>query len=158
MVDSLKEIRKTIGYTQSQAADYLKVSLRSYKSYENDPQKSNSIKYLYLVETLGKLNTIDETHGILYIEAIKEKCAKVFKDYKIEYCYLFGSYAKGKAKEDSDIDLLISSTVKGLKFYGLVEKLSNTLHKKIDLLDKDQLVANPELLDEVLKDGIKIYG
>lgn len=158
MVDSLKEIRKSIGYTQSQAADYLKVSLRSYKSYENDPQKSNSIKYLYLVETLGKLNTIDETHGILDIEAIKEKCAKVFKDYKIEYCYLFGSYAKGKAKEDSDIDLLISSTVKGLKFYGLVEKLSNTLHKKIDLLDKDQLVANPELLDEVLKDGIKIYG
>ena len=56
------------------------------------------------------------------------------------------------------IDLLISSTVKGLKFYGLVEKLSNTLHKRIDLLDKDQLVANPELLDEVLKDGIKIYG
>ncbi|MBR5953039.1 MAG: nucleotidyltransferase domain-containing protein [Pseudobutyrivibrio sp.] len=158
MVDSLKEIRKSIGYTQSQAADYLKVSLRSYKSYENDPQKSNSIKYLYLIETLGKLNTIDETHGILDIEAIKEKCEKVFKDYKIEYCYLFGSYAKGKAKEDSDIDLLISSTVKGLKFYGLVEKLSNTLHKKIDLLDKDQLVANPELLDEVLKDGIKIYG
>lgn len=158
MVDSLKEIRKSIGYTQSQAADYLKVSLRSYKSYETEPQKSNSIKYLYLVETLGKLNTIDETHGILDIEAIKEKCEKVFKDYKIEYCYLFGSYAKGKAKEDSDIDLLISSTVKGLKFYGLVEKLSNTLHKKIDLLDKDQLVANPELLDEVLKDGIKIYG
>lgn len=158
MVDSLKEIRKSIGYTQSQAADYLKVSLRSYKSYETEPQKSNSIKYLYLVETLGKLNTIDETHGILDIEAIKEKCKKVFKDYKIEYCYLFGSYAKGKAKEDSDIDLLISSTVKGLKFYGLVEKLSNTLHKKIDLLDKDQLVANPELLDEVLKDGIKIYG
>jgi len=158
MVDSLKEIRKSIGYTQSQAADYLKVSLRSYKSYETEPQKSNSIKYLYLVETLGKLNTIDETHGILDINGIKEKCAKVFMDYKIEYCYLFGSYAKGKAKEDSDIDLLISSTVKGLKFYGLVEKLSNTLHKKIDLLDKDQLVANPELLDEVLKDGIKIYG
>ena len=67
MVDSLKEIRKSIGYTQSQAADYLKVSLRSYKSYENDPQKSNSIKYLYLVETLGKLNTIDETHGKLSI-------------------------------------------------------------------------------------------
>ncbi len=158
MVDSLKEIRKSIGYTQSQAADYLKVSLRSYKSYENDPQKSNSIKYLYLIETLGKLNTIDETHGVLDINGIKEKCAKVFKDYQIDYCYLFGSYSKGKAKEDSDIDLLISSTVKGLKFYGLVEKLSNTLHKKIDLLDKDQLVANPELLDEVLKDGIKIYG
>lgn len=158
MTDSLKEIRQSIGYTQSQAADYLKVSLRSYKSYENEPSKANTIKYLYFVENLSKLNNIDETHGVLKIDDIKDKCAKVFSDYQIDYCYLFGSYAKGKAKEDSDVDLLISSTVKGLKFYGLVEKLSNTLKKKIDLLDREQLVVNPELLDEVLKDGIKIYG
>ena len=95
---------------------------------------------------------------ILDLDSIKEKCAKVFSDYQIEYCYLFGSYAKGKAKDDSDIDLLISSTVKGLKFYGLVEKLNTTLKKKIDLLDMNQLVANPELLNEILKDGVKIYG
>lgn len=158
MVDSLKEIRQSIGYTQQQAADYLKVSLRSYKSYENEPDKASTVKYSYLVDMLGKLNTIDETHGILDIDSIKDKCEKVFSDYKIEYCYLFGSYAKGKAKDDSDIDLLISSTVKGLKFYGLVEKLNTTLKKKIDLLDMDQLVVNPELLNEVLKDGIKIYG
>jgi predicted nucleotidyltransferase/DNA-binding XRE family transcriptional regulator len=158
MVDSLKEIRQSIGYTQRQAADYLKVSLRSYKSYENEPDKASTVKYMYLVDTLGKLNTIDETHGILDLDSIKDKCAKVFSDYQIEYCYLFGSYAKGKAKDDSDIDLLISSTVKGLKFYGLVEKLNTILKKKIDLLDMNQLVANPELLNEILKDGIKIYG
>lgn len=158
MADSLKEIRRLIGYTQSQAADYLRVSLRSYKSYENEPDKFNSIKYLYLVETLEKLAVIDETHGILHVDSIKEKVADVFSNYQIDYCYLFGSYAKGKAKQDSDIDLLISSTVKGLKFYGLVEKLSNTLKKKIDLIDRNQLMANPELLDEILKDGIKIYG
>ncbi|WP_458458564.1 nucleotidyltransferase domain-containing protein [Pseudobutyrivibrio sp.] len=158
MVDSLKEIRQSIGYTQRQAADYLKVSLRSYKSYENEPDKASTVKYMYLVDTLGKLNTIDETHGILDLDSIKDKRAKVFSDYQIEYCYLFGSYAKGKAKDDSDIDLLISSTVKGLKFYGLVEKLNTTLKKKIDLLDMNQLVANPELLNEILKDGVKIYG
>jgi hypothetical protein len=32
------------------------------------------------------------------------------------------------------------------------------LHKKIDLLDVKQLAGNAELLNEVLKDGIKIYG
>ena len=78
-----------------------------------------------MIEQLEKLDYIDETHGILSIENIKDRCSNIFKEYNIEYCYLFGSYAKSKAKEDSDVDLLISSTVKGLKFYGLVENISN---------------------------------
>ena len=158
MAESLKEIRKEIGYTQNQAAEYLNVSVRSYKSYENDASKFNTIKYAYMVDKLSELNYVDETHGILSIERIKSKCADIFKDYNIEYAYLFGSYAKGRAKEDSDVDLLVSSTVKGLKFYGLVEKVSQGLKKKVDLLDTNQLVNNPELLNEILKDGIRIYG
>lgn len=158
MSGTLKEIRKEIGYTQNQAAEYLNVSVRSYKSYENDESKIDTIKYAYMVDKLSKLNFVDETHGILSLEQIKNKCAEIFTDYNIEYAYLFGSYAKEKAKEDSDVDLLISSTVKGLKFYGLVEKISQGLKKKVDLLDTDQLVNNPELLSEILKDGIKIYG
>ena len=36
-------------------------------------------------------------------------CSSVFGNYSIDYCYLFGSYAKGKATEVSDVDLLIST-------------------------------------------------
>jgi predicted nucleotidyltransferase/DNA-binding XRE family transcriptional regulator len=158
MSETLKEIRKEIGYTQTQAAEYLNVSVRSYKSYENDACKVDTIKYNYMVEKLSNLNFVDETHGILSVELIKNKCTEIFKEYNIEYAYLFGSYAKNKAKENSDVDLLVSSTVKGLKFYGLVEKLSRSLRKKVDLLDTNQLVNNPELLNEILKDGLRIYG
>ena len=76
----------------------------------------------------------------------------------MQYCYLFGSYAKGKASPVSDIDLLVSSGVTGLKFYELTEKLREKLHKKIDLLDVKQLSENTDLINEVLKDGIRIYG
>ena len=158
MSETLKEIRKEIGYTQTQAAEYLNVSVRTYKSYENDACKVDTIKYNYMVEKLSNLNFVDETHGILSVELIKNKCTEIFKEYNIEYAYLFGSYAKNKAKENSDVDLLVSSTVKGLKFYGLVEKLSRSLRKKVDLLDTNQLVNNPELLNEILKDGLRIYG
>ena len=158
MVDSLKEIRQSIGYTQQQAADYLKVSLRSYKSYENEPDKVGTVKYSYLVDMLGKLNTIDETHGILDIDAIKDKCEKVFSDYQIEYCYLFGSYAKWTAKDTSDVDLLISTKTKGIKFFEMAERLREALQKKVDLLDTRQVLNNQSLLDEVLKYGIRIYG
>ena len=56
------------------------------------------------------------------------------------------------------MDLLISTEVSGLKFYGLVEEIRTALHKKVDVLNLNQLTDNPELTKEILKDGIKIYG
>ncbi len=157
-MSALKEIRIEKGFTQSQAAKLVGVSLRSYKSYENDESKIGTIKYNYMLEQLTKINLIDEEHGILTQDSIIKKCSVVFQKYNVEYCYLFGSYAKGKAKPDSDVDLLISSDVKGLQFFALVEELRNTLHKRVDALDIRQLNNNPNLINEILKDGIKIYG
>ena len=92
------------------------------------------------------------------LEKITEKIRPVAQKYSLLYVWVFGSYAKNKQKESSDIDLLISGNVTGLKFYGLVEKLRENLHKKVDLLDLKQLNNNQELLNEILKYGIKIYG
>ncbi len=158
MEQTLKELRKKSNYTQKEAADYFHVSLRSYKDYENNPDKQKSIKYKYMVIELEKISFIDEDKGILNLEDIASGTKRILDEYKVEYCYLFGSYAKGKAKETSDVDLLISTDVRGIKFYGLVEKLRNELHKKIDLINVNQLENNIELLNEILKDGIKIYG
>ena len=107
---------------------------------------------------MSEISRLDEEHGILSIEEIRTACSEIMKDYSVQYCYLFGSYAKGKASAASDVDLLISSETTGLRFFELTEKLRTRLHKKIDLLDMKQLTGNAELLNEVLKDGIKIYG
>lgn len=65
---------------------------------------------------------------------------------------------KRQGNTESDVDLLISTGVSGLKFYGLVEEIRVALHKKVDVLNMEQLMDNPELTKEILKDGIKIYG
>ena len=155
---AIKELRTKKKLTQQQVAEMLGISLRSYKSYENDADKVGTLKYNYILDKLNAINPIDEEHGILELEYIKEKCESVFAEYPIHYCVLFGSYAKGNAVETSDVDLLVSSDVKGLKFYGMVEKLRTSLHKKVDVLSLDQLKDNLELTDEILKDGIRIYG
>ena len=154
----LKDLRKEKKMTQQEVADLAGISLRSYKTYENDETKSDSIKYKYLMEQLTKVNFIDEEHGLLDVDDIKRKCTKVLEQYDVNFCYLFGSYAKGKETPISDVDLLISANIKGLKFYGLVEELRTVLHKKVDVLDKNQLKENLELTEEILKDGVKIYG
>ena len=154
----LKQLRKKAGMTQAEAAERFNVSLRSYKIYENDASKQDSIKYRYMLQNLQELTKIDEEHGILAIEDIKTICSEVFLLYPVDFCYLFGSYAKGNATEKSDVDLLVSSAAKGLKFYGMVDRLKDSLKKNVDVLDVGQLNNNPDLLKEILKDGIKIYG
>ena len=154
----LKELRIEKKLTQQQVADLVGISLRSYKSYENDDKKRNTLKYRYIMEQLEPINFIDEEHGILTIDDITKICTKVFERYDVEFCYLFGSYAKNKATPVSDVDLLVSANVKGLRFYGMVEELRVALRKRVDVLDINQLKDNLHLTEEILKDGMKIYG
>lgn len=154
----LKELRKSKKLTQAECAKYLGIPLRTYQNYETDESKVGSMKYVYMMQKLEEYGYIDETHGILTVEQIREICSSIFEDFDIEYSYLFGSYAKGKASEVSDVDLLISTSVSGMRFYDLVESLREGLQKKVDVLNREQLRDNPELVNEILKDGIKIYG
>ena len=81
----LKNIRKEKKLTQQQAADLIGISLRSYKSYENDEDKSESIKYKYILQKLSEVNLIDEENGILELADIKSKCSEVFERYEVDF-------------------------------------------------------------------------
>ena len=154
---AIKELRISKGLTQKEAAALTGIPLRTYKNYENDSKKYGSIKYNYIVDTLNQYGFIDETHGILTKEEIAERVSFVLKQYDVDYCILFGSYAKGVAHEKSDVDLLLSTGVTGLKFFGIVEALKAELHKNVDVLDVNQLLNNAELTNEILKEGIRVY-
>lgn len=154
----LKSCRLQRKMTQKEAAERIGISLRSYIMYENDESKEGTPKYRFLLQELDRISLLDESHGVLSIGEIKQICADVFALYQVEFCYLFGSYAKGKASEKSDVDLLVSTETTGLAFFEMTERLRESLHKKVDLLDLKQLSNNEHLLREVLKEGVKIYG
>ena len=156
-MNELKELRLSLALSQTEAAKLLQISRRTYQNYEAKKDYLDK-KYQYYLFQLQKLNTIDENHGILTIEYIKDTVAQVLKKYDVNFCYLFGSYAKKKATPTSDVDLLIDSPITGLDYFGLVEDLRKSLNKKIDLLKLDQLTNNLELIQEIMKEGIKIYG
>ena len=81
----------------------------------------------------------------------------VFKDYKVRKAILFGSYAKGYAGKQSDIDILVDSGLKGLAFFCLLEDVVTTLGKEVDLLDVSQLKYNSQVGEEIQKSGVVIY-
>ena len=156
-MSTLKELRLSKKLTQQEACAILGVSLRSYKEYENNEKKVGTLKYRSMISELEKYIVLDEEHGILTLDEIKQGCKAVLDEYDVKYCILFGSYAKGTATEKSDVDLLISTDIVGLKFFGIAERLRETLHKKVDLLDLRQLADNQALIDEILKDGVRVY-
>ncbi len=155
---TLKELRKQKKLTQYQCAGYLGIPRRTYQNYENNASLAASFKYEYMMRKLERYGQPDGESGILSIQQIKDACAKILPSYDVGYCYLFGSYAKGKATEKSDVDLLVSTSVTGIRFYDLIEALREELGKKLDVLDLGQLSGNDELVNEILKDGIKVYG
>ena len=158
IMTELKHLRQSKKMTQKEAAKRIGVSLRSYISYENDEEKSGSLKYRFLLEEMRRMDRVDEEHGVLSIDEIREAARPVLEEYNAEFCILFGSYAKGTASDQSDVDLLVGADVRGLRFFGLAERLREAFHKKVDLLDLKQLSDNEELLKEVLKTGVRIYG
>ena len=150
----LKELRKNKKLTQAEAAEYLGIPLRTYVNYEKDESKRETLKYRYMTEKLSVYGYVDEENGVLTVKKIEELCLEVLKKYSVDYCYLFGSYAKGTATPESDVDLLVSTTATGLEFFSLVEELRERLRKRVDVLDQRQLKDNFLLVNEILKDGM----
>ncbi|MDR1606134.1 MAG: nucleotidyltransferase domain-containing protein [Streptococcaceae bacterium] len=80
---------------------------------------------------------------VLTIEEIKEKIIPVAKKYGIKEVYLFGSYARGEADEDSDVDLAFNyenSNVRGiLAQIRLKTELEQVLGLPVDLLTVERI-------------------
>lgn len=89
-------------------------------------------------------------------ESDTNKIIEICKRNDISYCALFGSYARGEAQENSDIDLLVKfSKPIGWKFYGIAEDLENLLGRKVDLATEKML--NKYIRENVLSDLEVIY-
>jgi len=79
-------------------------------------------------------------------EEIKEIAKVIFEKYKIKKAYLFGSYARNEAKEDSDIDIMIvkenSNITTLLNLAEFETELQNALHKNVDVIIEETYLDN----------------
>jgi len=105
---------------------------------------------------------------IYSIEQIKERIEPVALKYGLPAVYLFGSYAKGVATEDSDVDILIDRTGTALRglfaMGGLYNDLCEAVGKPIDLITTSALEhkstkeRTPWIVENLNKEKVKIFG
>ena len=91
------------------------------------------------------------------VAEIKTKLIPIFDAYGVQSATLFGSVAKGTATEHSDIDLMVDSGLKGLRFVGLMEAVHNAVLLPIDLLDVSHIEKGSKIDREIRETGVVIY-
>ena len=110
-------------------------------------------------------NDVRGTGEVLSVESIQTLLLPIIKKYGIKRIYLFGSYARGEAMGDSDIDLLIDGyNAKGLmSFVELQEAIKKQVGKDVDLVEygamkKDNTRVGKRFREHIERDKVLLYG
>lgn len=86
---------------------------------------------------------------------LREMKPFLVKQFKVRNIGFFGSFATGKATEESDIDIIVDfSEPPGYEFFDLEDLLEGTFHRKIDLVSKNAL--HKYLKDRILNETIYV--
>ncbi|MGN0551700.1 MAG: nucleotidyltransferase family protein [Acutalibacteraceae bacterium] len=98
------------------------------------------------------------TDKIYSINEIKDIVSPIAEKYGVENVYLFGSYARGEATPDSDLDLRIDKgRLKGLIMLGaMYSELEESFKKKLDLLTTGSLEKS--FLQKISNEEVLIYA
>lgn len=95
--------------------------------------------------------------SIYTVKDISNVLSPILMSYHIRKAILFGSYSKGVASEFSDIDLLVDSGLRGLRFVGFIEDIRKAVGKDVDVLDVTHIVKNSNIEKEIEDSGVTIY-
>ena len=99
-------------------------------------------------------------------EEIQRRVLPIVEKYRIPAMYLFGSYARGEATEDSDLDFLVDTTgtdlTSLLRLGALYCDLEDAFGKAIDLvtvrsiMQGSSMESDADFRNTVLKERVKL--
>lgn len=122
-------------------------------------------KKIYLGKNLNKFN-LKEKEEIADKEILKDRIQKqiilikskildILKNNNIKRAGIFGSYARGEQKKNSDVDILIEPEKSmGFGFFGMNDLLEKKLGKKVHLVTYKYI--NPHIKKNILSEEIRI--
>jgi predicted nucleotidyltransferase len=157
----IKEARMEYGLTQKDLSEITDIPLRTIENWESGKRTPSQwvekMVFSYLKQyPKNQHGIVTKTKGIYEVNQIKEALLPLTFKYDINKIILYGSYAKGKQEPLSDIDLVVDGNIKGIKFFGLLEDVSNAFVKSVDLIHLSQINQNSDIYINVMK-GIVLY-
>lgn len=93
---------------------------------------------------------------IYTLEDIKKIVQPIAVKYNVETVYLFGSYARGEATSESDLDFLVfgGSEFKPVKIFELAEELREAFEKSVDVFEIREVNQDSLFYDTIMKEWL----
>ena len=132
-----------------------------YKMYQFRVKKeeTNVIEFLDQVENKNQylVSLVENDLNVYSLKQLKALIKPIFQKYEINEIYLFGSYARGEATKDSDVDIYCSKgNVRSLIDQGrLIDELKAVLNKEVDIVF-DTSEINDYFKTQIMEDMIKL--
>lgn len=116
-----------------------------------------ALKALHVAESAVIYNAISSQSKSSLVSVIK---AALKSDGRVEGAWLFGSIARGEARPNSDVDIMVElNKKKKYSFFDLADiayRIEQKINRKVDLVEKGYLKNFAH--DTAQNDWIKIYG
>lgn len=95
---------------------------------------------------------------IFSLEYIARQIKPLAEKYRVQEIYLFGSYARGEADENSDLDFLVygGEKFKRTMIFALAEELRELLKKKVDVFEIHELNQESDFYKTVMKEKVLV--
>ena len=89
---------------------------------------------------------------------IADAVRPLMKKYNIEKVYLFGSYARNEADDESDIDFLVfgGENFKPASVFSFAEELRIILDMPIDVFEINEINTDSEFYKNIMREKVMV--
>lgn len=96
--------------------------------------------------------------NVFSLEDIADLVKPIAKKYGVKEIYLFGSYARGEADGDSDLDFLVfgGKNFKLTMIFALAEELREVLRKEVDVFEISEINKDSEFYNTIMKERLLV--
>ena len=95
---------------------------------------------------------------VFTITDIKALVKPIAEKYNVDEIYLFGSYARDEADQNSDLDFLVfgGQNFKLTMIFSLAEELRAILNKKVDVFEINEINRDSEFYRTIMKERLRV--
>lgn len=97
-------------------------------------------------------------NNVFTINVIECLVRPIAEKYKVKEMYLFGSYARGDANENSDLDFLVygGEDFKLTRIFSLAEELREVLQKNVDVFEINEINQDSDFYSTIMKERLQV--
>ena len=95
---------------------------------------------------------------IYTIDKIKDIVKPIAKKYNVQSIYLFGSYARGEANENSDLDFLVfgGDKFKLTNIFSLAEDLRIAFKRQVDVFEISEINTDSTFYSTIMNERLNV--